>query len=332
MPNSGVASDLKLRGKVERVAGTVEERENNELLYCEECDSVEIVERDGYNLCLDCGLVKEEKSFSFDFPRAYTEKERKERGRYHTQSTTGPATYVGDSNKGLSPAQRSKAWRLRKTQVHFGSDNEARRLRDVIQHCKSHCEQAGVDFHSIRGNVMKLYHETNAKGIQMNISSREAFAAAFLVGAARQKGRWLTLKQAYQLFEGRRNETDKQGELRRTWYMLGYKKVIDPQTFNCSPLSNIAYYCNELGLSVDIEAKAAEVVKTMVKKKAYGGNDINGLIAGATYAVSTILPPKCTQKEMSELTGLSEATIRSRGKEVAIFLNSLPDERYRPPL
>jgi transcription initiation factor TFIIB len=81
------------------------------------------------------------------------------------------------------------------------------------------------------------------------------------------------------------------------------------------PVSLIPRYCADLGLSINVEKEAIKVLKNFIENTSICGKDPKGLCAGAIYLVSKLKNHKVSQKEISNIIGVTEVTLRSRYKE-----------------
>ena len=58
------------------------------------------------------------------------------------------------------------------------------------------------------------------------------------------------------------------------------------------------------------------VLQNFISKISISGKDPKGLCAGAIYLVSKLRNVKVSQKEISQIVGVTEVTLRSRYKEL----------------
>jgi transcription initiation factor TFIIB len=73
---------------------------------------------------------------------------------------------------------------------------------------------------------------------------------------------------------------------------------------------------NKLDIPIDIQIKALNIVKKIIKKGLYIGKDPKGLAAAVLYLVAKETPFKKTQVEVGKIAKVTEVTIRSRLKDI----------------
>ncbi|MCK4319233.1 transcription initiation factor IIB [Candidatus Micrarchaeota archaeon] len=86
------------------------------------------------------------------------------------------------------------------------------------------------------------------------------------------------------------------------------------------PLTNPSYYVQKfatsLNLSGDVQKKAIALIKKAVKKGLISGRGPTGVAAAALYIASAMVGEKRTQKEVADVAGVTEVTIRNRYREL----------------
>ena len=87
------------------------------------------------------------------------------------------------------------------------------------------------------------------------------------------------------------------------------------------PISLIPRYVVELGLDSDIEKTTIQILQKFILKFSTSGKDPKGLCAGALYLTCKIRNKRVSQKEIANLVGVTEVTLRSRYKELIKKLN-----------
>ena len=110
------------------------------------------------------------------------------------------------------------------------------------------------------------------------------------------------------------------------------KDIINKKTFNqcyktiCShfnlktptadPVSYIPKYISKLGLNNNIERLTMNILREFIKKNPNFAKNPKGLCAGAIYLAVKLNNIKITQKEITDVIGITEVTLRSRYKEI----------------
>jgi Transcription initiation factor IIB (TFIIB) len=83
-----------------------------------------------------------------------------------------------------------------------------------------------------------------------------------------------------------------------------------------SPMAYVSRFCSALNLSGAVVTKAMELIERTKEKEFTIGKGPLG-IAAAIYIVSIICGEKRVQREIGEVAGVIEVTIRNRYKEIA---------------
>ncbi len=89
------------------------------------------------------------------------------------------------------------------------------------------------------------------------------------------------------------------------------------------PISLIPRFIAELDLDADAENITVKILQRFTSKYSTSGKDPKGLCAGALYLVCRKKEKKISQKEIANLVGVTEVTLRSRYKELIKTLNIL---------
>ena len=86
------------------------------------------------------------------------------------------------------------------------------------------------------------------------------------------------------------------------------------------PLTDPSYYVQKfataLKLSGEVQKKAVQLIKKAVKRGLISGRGPTGVAAAALYIASAIVGEKRTQKEVADVAGVTEVTIRNRYREL----------------
>ncbi|MFW9829786.1 MAG: hypothetical protein ACFFEY_19585, partial [Candidatus Thorarchaeota archaeon] len=87
------------------------------------------------------------------------------------------------------------------------------------------------------------------------------------------------------------------------------------------PISLIPRFIAELDLDADAENATIKILQTFTSKFSTSGKDPKGLCAGALYLVCKMKDKRISQKDIANLVGVTEVTLRSRYKELIKMLN-----------
>ena len=84
-----------------------------------------------------------------------------------------------------------------------------------------------------------------------------------------------------------------------------------------APQDYIPRFCSELKLSGDVQAKTVDILKQAADRELTSGRGPTGVAAAAIYIASILSGERRTQREVAEVAGVTEVTIRNRYKELA---------------
>ena len=86
------------------------------------------------------------------------------------------------------------------------------------------------------------------------------------------------------------------------------------------PLTDPTYYISRftsvLGLSGAVEEKGKEIVKKAIGSGLISGRGPTGVAAAAVYIAALMVGERRTQKEVANVAGVTEVTIRNRYREL----------------
>jgi transcription initiation factor TFIIB len=88
-----------------------------------------------------------------------------------------------------------------------------------------------------------------------------------------------------------------------------------------NPTSLIPKYIAELKLDVEIEKSTINLIHAYTSKFSTSGKDPKGLCAGAIYLICKKKDKRISQKDVAQIIGVTEVTLRSRYKELVNKLN-----------
>ena len=83
-----------------------------------------------------------------------------------------------------------------------------------------------------------------------------------------------------------------------------------------SPADYIPRFATKLGLSGEVQSKAIDITYRASQKGFNTGKGPTGLAAAALYIASLLLGERKTQKDVANVAGVTEVTIRNRYKEL----------------
>jgi transcription initiation factor TFIIB len=84
-----------------------------------------------------------------------------------------------------------------------------------------------------------------------------------------------------------------------------------------SPRDYISRFCYELKLSLIVQSKTLEIIGCATKHELTSGRGPTGLAAACLYIATVLCGERRTQREVADIAGVTEVTIRNRYKELA---------------
>ena len=84
-----------------------------------------------------------------------------------------------------------------------------------------------------------------------------------------------------------------------------------------SPIDYVPRFCSGLSLKGSVQSKSVEILRQASEKELTSGRGPTGVAAAAIYIASIICGERRTQREVAEIAGVTEVTIRNRYKELA---------------
>ncbi len=278
---------------------------------CPECEgNIISLNQIGEVVCSQCGLVITERSVdvSHSDKRAYTSQEKKQ--REHTGAPIssllpdmGLTTVINKKDIKDPDLKRAVKWNTRITW-------EKRNLLIATTELKRICSNLNLPNH-IKFEAIKLYKEAFKKKLLRGRSINSMIAASIYL-AIRLKKIPRTLQEI--LEESAENEKD----IRRCYRVL--IRELNIKSPNIDPSALIPTYIANLKLNHEIEETATKIVNTFSAKFSTSGKDPKGIVAGALYLACKIKGLELTQKQIADVVGVTEVTLRSRFKELSTKL------------
>ena len=269
--------------------------------------------------CARCGLVLDENLIDHGpESRSFDHEQRDKRTR-----TGAPLTYT-ISDKGLNTTidwkdkdihghkipERNKAqiYRLRKWNKRMRvSGAGERNLAFALSELDRDSSRLGIP-RSVREDAAIIYRRA-AKNKLIRGRSIEVVVASALYAACRRCNIPRTLDE----IAIASNVSKKQ--VGKTYRFLS--RELNIKLKPTSPSDYISRFASKLGLSGEVQAKAIEIINKAVKAGLSSGKGPTGVAAAALYIASLLLGERKTQKEVSEISGVTEVTIRNRYKELS---------------
>ncbi len=282
---------------------------------CPECGSVNLFHNreKGEVICKDCGLVVEDKMVDFtqewrEFDSDGAERKRRTGAPMtYTQYDQGLGTEVGQKTDlyGLSGKDRNKFFRLRKWQYRISTAIE-RNLKLALAELKRVSSFLKLP-KSVEEEAARIYTLAVQRGLVRG-RSMESVVAGSLYASCRRHEVPRTLDE---LSEASGIEKK---EIGRTYRFITRELQITILPSN--PADYIARFASSLRLQAETQSKAIEILEQAQKSELTSGRGPTGIAAAALYVSALIHGEKRTQREVADVAGVTEVTIRNRYKEL----------------
>jgi len=160
---------------------------------------------------------------------------------------------------------------------------------------------------SVHEEVARLYEKAVDKGLVRG-RSMESVIAALLYIVARQQGTPRTLDEIHET-----SGIDKR-EIGRTYRYVA--RELDLRILPAKPQDHIPRFAGKLQLSGEVQARARKIIQQAREKNLLSGKGPTGIAAAALYIAAVLEGEKRTQREVADIVGVTEVTIRNRYKEL----------------
>ncbi|MXR19883.1 transcription initiation factor IIB [Halobacterium bonnevillei] len=316
-------SDTKLRtyssDRRETESESEVETNNDESLTCPECSGrVVNDEEHGETVCADCGLVIEEDGIDRGPEwRAFDSAEKDQKSRVGAPTTNmmhdkGLSTNIGWQDKdaygnSLSSNQRQKMQRLRKWNERFRTRNsKERNLKQALGEIERMASALGLP-KEVRETASVIYRRALSEDLLPG-RSIEGVATSALYASARQMQTPRSIDEVANV-----SRIDAM-EFKRTYRYI--VRELGLEVAPADPASYVPRFASELDLPDEVERRARELLDNAKEDGVTSGKSPVGLAAAAIYAASLLTNHKVTQSEVSDVTDVSEVTIRNRYQEL----------------
>jgi transcription initiation factor TFIIB len=287
---------------------------------CPDCQSLDLRKSAvrGEIVCKKCGLVVEEDLIQ-EGPewRAFDAEQRNSRARAgaplkYMSPNKGLVTEIDQYNRDvrggkIAPSQQAQLYRMRKWHKRASISNSIERnLAIALTELNRVASHLGLQ-ESIRESAALLYRKCVEKGL---IRGRqiESVVSAVLYAICRQYGIPRTLDEISNVAEIPKKE------IGRTYRLITQELGIKVPLTN--PQFYITRFVTSLKLSGETQKKAVEILEQAMIKGLISGRGPMGVAAAAVYIASVLTDERRTQKEVADVAGVTEVTIRNRYREL----------------
>jgi len=283
---------------------------------CPECGSTSLIEDPvrGELICRNCGLViKEDLIDTGQEWRAFDSEQMTRRARggaplTFTKHDKGLTTEIG---KGLGELykvhtkKRAQYYRLTKWHKRLIKSKD-RNLSFALSELQRIVSFLNLS-KSVHERIARYYAEAVEKGLVRG-RSIESVIAALTYAVAREFGSPRTLEEISEASGVSKRE------IGRTYRYIA--RELNIRILPADPITFVPRFCSMLGLSDVVQAKAIEILKKAKKHDITSGKGPTGVAAAAIYIASVLVGEKRTQREVADIVGVTEVTIRNRQKEL----------------
>lgn len=269
-------------------------------------------------VCNKCGFVIEDRIIDTGAEwRAFDSDQREKRARTgapikYMKPNKGLATEIDQYNHDIrgvkiSAQSRAQMYRLRKWHKRASiSSSMERNLAIALSELDRIASNLGLPG-NIKEAAALMYRKAVEKGL---IRGRliESVVAAVLYTICRQYAIPRTLDEIAEI-----SGIDKK-EIGRTYRFLKRDLGITMPLTN--PTHYVPRFASDLGLTGQVQEKAREILEQAIVKGLISGRGPTGVAAAAVYIAGVLMGERKTQKEVADIAGVTEVTIRNRYREL----------------
>ena len=282
---------------------------------CPECSSINLTfdEQRGEIICNDCGLVIEEKMVDTgqDLRGQFDKADKKGRGgaplsmQKFDRGLTTNVGEISDIYKLKDSVQTRKFLRLKKWQERVSTSIE-RNLRLAMAELRRVASFLSLP-NVVRDEASRIYNFVLQRGLVRG-RSMESVIAACIYASCRSYSIPRTLDEIANASDVERKE------IGRTYRFIMRKMGIKVKP--SSPKDYISRFASVLHLSPKTQNQALKILKKANISELTSGRGPAGIAAAALYVSALLNDEKKTQREVADVAGITEVTIRNRYKEL----------------
>ncbi|MBI2676147.1 MAG: transcription initiation factor IIB [Candidatus Aenigmarchaeota archaeon] len=283
---------------------------------CPECGSKEISYDyvRGESVCGRCGAVIKESMIDLTQEwRAFDEDQRSKRVRTGavltpTKHDFGLTTEIGKGKGELfkvSTKKRAQYYRLTKWHKRLmkSKDRNISFAFSELQRLISYLHLS----RAVHEMVAKMYQDAVDKGLVRGRST-EAIISSLLYIVCKQEGAPRTLDEI-----AKASGVDKK-EIGKTYRYIARKMTL--RILPAKAQDYVPRFGSLLGLTEKVQVKAVDVLDQAGKHDVTSGKGPIGVAAAALYIAAVLEGERKTQREVADIIGVTEVTIRNRYKEI----------------
>ena len=286
---------------------------------CPECASINLQmdEKRGEVVCKDCGLVLDQDVMDLgqEWRGGAGDSQDKARGGApisFTKHDVGMGTKIGTDAEvyGMPTGMKRKFMRLQKWHTRSSTALE-RNLKYALVELRRMASILNIP-PSIEEEAARIYNLSVRKNLVRGRSMESVVVAALYVAARRYH-----LPRSLNEICERTNISKR--EIGKTYRFITRELTV--KLLPSRPEDYIPKFASELDFSADTQTKAIEILKQAEETQLTSGRGPTGLAAAALYVASLMTGEKRTQREIANVVGVTEVTIRNRYKEIITKLD-----------
>lgn len=270
-------------------------------------------------VCEECGLVIDAEIIDHGPEwRAFDSEQRDKKARTgspmtYTLHDKGLSTTISWQNrdaygKSIPTRNRAQLYRLRKWQSRTRiSDGVERSLAIALSSLDRMSSTLGLP-RNVRETAAMIYRKAARRKL-IRGRNIKGVSAAVLYAACRQCNVPRTLEEISRVADMPKKEIGRN--------YRNISRELSLKLLPTAPQDYISRFSNKLRLSTDVQAKSIEIIKKASEKELTSGRGPTGLAAAAIYMASVLCGERRTQREVAEIAGVTEVTIRNRYKEIS---------------
>lgn len=276
-------------------------------------------------ICKNCGTVAQKKSIDYDrewrifFNESYDTKARTgapETLAIHDKGIGTDIRVFTNSNDNFNLVQLQNAKNLQKyqkrTRVASSVDRNLYNAFEILEHASSILNLP----RDIKETAALIYRKA-VKSNVMKGRSIKGMLAVSIYFACKITGNPISLDKIMQVLKvSKRNVSRCYADM----VEILPKDMVD-KIKTTNSLVYIPQITNKLELSPEVEIYAKTILNEALKNGMIAGKSPRSLAAAAVYIACLLTNNKKTQKEIAEIAGVTEVTIRNRSKELIRGLN-----------
>ena len=284
------------------------------IVKCPDCKSLDISidQKRGENVCKSCGLIIDDNMIDAgqewrEFSGEGQDGRRAGAPSSYSKHDMGTGTEVGSTSEvySLKVKDRRKFLRLRKWHNRSSTSLE-RNLKYALADLKRISSLLNIP-PAIEEEAARIYRMAVEKGLVRGRSMECVVVGAIYI-AARLFHLPRSLNEVCQLTNNNKRDVGK------TYRFIARELGI--RMLPSGAGDYIPKFANRLGFSAETQTQAQKILEIAKDSELTSGRGPTGLAAAALYVASLITGEKRTQREIADVVGVTEVTIRNRYKEM----------------